>query len=84
MASKQWILSLLAAAMMAVLAGCNSGGTANVQNPPPPAQSNVTIAVQTSGLVNGSVPVNGTVSLTATVQGNSTQVGEGVGWLLTC
>ncbi len=84
MASKQWILSLLAAAMMAVLAGCNSGGTANVQNPPPPAQSNVTIAVQTSGLVKGSVPVNGTVSLTATVQGNSTQVGEGVGWLLTC
>jgi len=83
-AHKPWILSLLAAAMMAVLAGCNSGSTANVQNPPAPAQSNVTIAVQTSGLVNGSVAVNGTVSLTATVQGNSTQVGEGVGWLLTC
>jgi hypothetical protein len=83
-ANKPWILSLLAAAMMAVLAGCNSGSTANVQNPQPPAQSNVTIAVQTSGLVNGSLAVNGTVSLTATLQGNSTQVGEGVGWLLTC
>jgi hypothetical protein len=82
--SKQRILSLLAAAMMAVFAGCNSGSTANVQNPQPPAQSQVTVAVQTSGLVNGSVPVNGTVSLTATVQGSSTQVGEGVGWLLTC
>jgi hypothetical protein len=82
--SKQRILSLLAAAMMAVFAGCNSGSTANVQNPQPPAQSQVTVAVQTSGLDNGSVPVNGTVSLTATVQGSSTQVGEGVGWLLTC
>ena len=84
MANKPWILSVLAAAMTAVLAGCNSGSTANVQNPQPPAQSNVSIAVQTSGLVNGSVPVNGTVSLTATVQGSSTQVAEGVAWTLTC
>lgn len=70
--------------MLAMLDGCSSGGTANVQNPPPPTQSQVTISVQTSGLVNGSIPVNGTVSLTATVQGTATQVGEGVSWSLTC
>ena len=84
MATKRWILFLPLAAMIAVLAGCNSGSTSNVQNPPPPPPSNVTISVQTRGLTNGSVPVNGIVSLTATVQGTATQVGEGVAWYLTC
>jgi hypothetical protein len=83
-ANKRWILFLPLAAMIAVLAGCNSGSTLNVQNPPPPPPSNVTISVQTTGLTNGSVPVNGVVSLTATVQGTATQVGEGVAWYLTC
>ena len=83
MATRRWILFLMAA-VMAVLAGCSSGGTANVQNPPPPPQSQVTISVQTSGLVNGSIPINGTVSLTATIQGAAAQVGDGVAWSLTC
>ena len=80
----RWMLFVIAAAMLAMLAGCSSGDTANVQNPPPPPQSQVTISVQASGLVNGSIPVNGAVSLTATLQGTTTQVGEGVAWSLTC
>ncbi|MGB6385131.1 MAG: hypothetical protein WBE45_11055 [Terriglobales bacterium] len=84
MATKQWILFLPLAGMISVLAGCNSGSTANVQNPPPPPPSNVTISVQATGLTNGSVPVNGIVSLAATVQGTATQVGEGVAWSMTC
>jgi hypothetical protein len=83
-ATKRWILFLLAAVMIVVLAGCNSGSTANIQNPPPPPPSNVTITVQAAGLSNGTVPVNGTVSFTATVQGTATQVGEGVTWSLAC
>jgi hypothetical protein len=82
-ATKRWILFLLPAAMLSLFAGCG-GSTANVQNPPPPPQSNVTISVQTTGLSNGTVPVNGTISLTATVQGNTTQGGEGVAWSLAC
>ena len=84
MTTKRWILFLPLVAMISVLAGCNSGSTANVQNPPPPPPSNVTVSVQTTGLSNGSVPVNGIVSLTATVQGTATQVGEGVAWSMTC
>ena len=84
MATKRWIHFLPLAAMISVLAGCNSGSTANVQNPPPPPPPNVTVSVQTTGLTNGSVPVNGIVSLTATVQGTTTQVGEGVAWSMTC
>lgn len=83
-ANKRWMLSLLATATMAAFAGCGGSSTASVQNPPPPPQSNVTIAVQTSGLANGSVPVNGTVSLTATLQGTAAQVSAGVAWTLTC
>ncbi|HSZ62022.1 MAG TPA: hypothetical protein VK828_09495 [Terriglobales bacterium] len=83
MAIKRWILLLLSAVMVSVLAGCG-GSTANVQNPPPPPSSPVTISVQTTGLTNGSVPVNGTVGLTATVKGTASQVGEGVSWYLTC
>ena len=84
LATKRSVPLLLAAAMIAGLAGCNSGSTANVQNPQPPPQSQVSVSVQTSGLVNGSIPVDGTVSLTATVQGTASQVGEGVAWSLTC
>ena len=83
MATKRWILCLLPAAMISLLAGCG-GSTANVQNPPPPPPNNVTISVQTTGLTNGSIPVSGIVTLTATVQGTATQVGEGVAWSMTC
>ena len=83
MTTKRWILLLLPAVMISVLAGCG-GSTANVQNPPPPPQSQVAVSVQTTGLTNGMVPVNGIVTLTATVQGTPAQVGEGVAWYMTC
>ncbi len=39
----RWILFLLAAVLSAGLAGCG-GSTANVQNPPPPVQTQITVA----------------------------------------
>ncbi|MGA9527768.1 MAG: hypothetical protein WBS24_06605 [Terriglobales bacterium] len=83
MATKRWFQLLLLVTLIAALAGCG-GSTFNVQNPPGPPSSNVTVTVQATGLTNGSLPVNGTATLTATVQGTSTQVSEGVGWYLSC
>lgn len=81
MTTKPWVLFLLAAAMLAVLAGCG-GSTANVQNPPPPPPPpSVTVTVQTSA---SSISVSGTVSLTATIQGPAGIVSDGVVWTMTC
>ena len=80
MATKRWILLLLAAAMMAVLAGCSGGSTANVQNPQPPPQSQVTIAFQAEPA--GSLPVNGSENLTAVVTNDPNNYG--VDWSLAC
>jgi hypothetical protein len=77
-ATKRWILFLLAAAMTSFLAGCSSS-TANLQNPQAPPQSQVAISVQTSA---ASVAVNGTVSLTATVTNDPTNAGAD--WTLVC
>jgi hypothetical protein len=79
-ATRQWILSLLSAAIMAVLAGCNSGSTFNVQNPPPPAPPNLSIMFQTTP--PSSIPVGFTMNLTAVVSNDPNNYG--VDWALAC
>jgi hypothetical protein len=79
-ATRRWILSLLPAAMLALLAACNGGSTANVQNPPPPPASTVSIAFQSAPAT--SITINTTPALTAVVSNDSTNAG--VDWLLTC
>jgi hypothetical protein len=79
-AIQRWILSLLLAAMISVLAGCNSGSTANVQNPPPPPPSLVSIAYQPEP--NPSLNVGFSENLTAVVSNDPNNYG--VDWTLTC
>jgi hypothetical protein len=78
-AKKRWVLFLLAAAMMAVLAGCSSS-TANVENHLPPPASQVTIAFQPEPA--GSLAVNGSENLTAVVTNDPNNYG--VDWSLSC
>ncbi|MGD0416364.1 MAG: hypothetical protein ABSA80_13480 [Terriglobales bacterium] len=80
MATKQWILFLLAAAMISLLAGCGGGSTANVQNPAPPPTSTVTIAFQPEPA--GSLAVSFSENLTAVVTNDPNNYG--VDWSLTC
>ncbi len=80
MATQRWILSLLLAAMISVLAGCSSGSTANVQNPPPPPQSQVSIAYQPEP--TPSLNVGFSENLTAVVTNDPNNYG--VDWTLTC
>jgi hypothetical protein len=79
-ATQRWILSLLPAAMLAVLAACGGGSTFNVQNPPPPPPPNITIAFQP--VPSGAVTVGSTTNLTAVVSNDTTNAG--VDWSLTC
>lgn len=79
MATQRWILFLLAAAMISSLAGCG-GSTANVQNPPPPPQSKVSIAFQSEPAA--SVAVGFSENLTAVVSNDPSNAG--VDWSLTC
>jgi hypothetical protein len=78
-ATSRWTLI---AAMVSILAsaGCNSGSTANVTNPPPPPQQGVSIAFQSTP--PSSVVVGLTVTLAAVVTNDSTNAG--VDWNLTC
>jgi hypothetical protein len=76
-ATKEWILFLLAAAMIS-LAGC--GGSSNVQNQGPPPPSPITIAFQPEP--GGSLEVGFTENLTAVVSNDPS--GAGVDWSLTC
>jgi len=78
-ATNRWILFLVVAAMLTLLAGC--GSTANVQNPPPPPPPQVTVTVQTSA---SSIPVSGTVTLTATITGPANIVSDGIAWKYSC
>jgi hypothetical protein len=79
LATHRSIFLLLLAVTIATLAGCG-GSTDNVQNPPPPAQSSVTIAfTPTPG---ASLGVSFSENLTATV-GNDPK-NYGVDWNLTC
>jgi hypothetical protein len=79
-ATKRWILFLLSAAMIPVLAGCNSGSTFNVQNPPPPPPSTVTVAFQSQPVL--SIAVGFMTNLTAVVTNDAHNYG--VDWTLVC
>ena len=78
MATRRWILSLLSAAMISVLAGCSSN-TFNVQNPPPPPPN---LAINLSTMPANPLPVNQTTTLAATVTGDPNNYG--VDWSVTC
>ena len=80
MATQRWILSLLLVAMISVLAGCSSGGTANVQNPPPPPQSQVSIAFQPEPAPSLNVGFSENITAVVTNDPNN----YGVDWTLTC
>ena len=80
MATRRWILSLLPAAMLAVLAACGGGSAANIQNPPPPPSSTVSIAFQPAPAA--SISINATQAITAVVSNDPSNAG--VDWSLTC
>lgn len=81
MATQRWILSLLLAATISVLAGCSSGSTANVQNPrPPPQGSQVSIAFQPEPAP--ALNVGFSENITAVVKNDPNNYG--VDWTLTC
>jgi len=85
MLTERWILLFLAAAMILALAGCNSGSTFNVQNPPPPPPSDLCVsftATCSATPATYSLLVNATLSLTATVTNDPSNAG--VDWALTC
>ena len=84
MAPRRWILLSLTAMLAIALAGCNSGSTANVQNPPAPPAAGVSIAFQptppSATVINVSTPVTAVVT-NDTSNGGS---GSGVDWTLAC
>ena len=80
MATNRWILALLPASALVILAGCNGGSTANVQNPPPPPASNITIAFQPEPAP--ALNISFSEPLIANV--NNDPNNYGVDWSLTC
>ena len=80
MATQRWILSPLLGAILSVLAGCSSGSTANVQNPPPPPPSNVAIAFQPEPAP--ALNVGFSENITAVVTNDPSNAG--VSWSLAC
>ena len=81
MFAQRWKLgTTLTVALVLVSAACNSGSTANVQNPPPPPQQGITVAFQSTP--PSSVVIGSTASLAAVVNNDSTN--SGVDWSCTC
>jgi len=78
-ATRRWILVLPLVTLISVLTGC-AGSTANVQNPPVPPSSTVSIAFQPAP--PASVTVGATTPLAAVVNNDSGNTG--VDWSLTC
>ncbi len=78
-AMRRWTLALLAAATIS-LAGCGGASTANVQNPPPPPASNISVSFQSPP--PQSIAINTTANLTANV--NNDPSNAGVDWALPC
>jgi hypothetical protein len=75
----KWGLFALAGAI-SVLAGCEGGTTANVQNPAAPAGMPISITFQPAP--PGSIAINGSAALTAVVNNDPTD--SGVDWSLNC
>lgn len=80
MAIRRWILSILLGAAISVLAGCSSGSTANVQNPPPPPPSKVAIAFQPEPAPALNVGFSENITAVVTNDPNN----YGVDWTVTC
>jgi hypothetical protein len=78
-AIRRWILSLVSAAGIAALAGCG-GSTTNVQNPPAPPSTPVSIAFQPAPAA--SVTLNSTIPIAAVVSNDPSNAG--VDWALPC
>jgi len=78
--TKGSLLLFLTGAMLAVLAACGGGSTANVQNPLAPPSSTVSIAFQPAPAA--SIPINSTPTFTAVVSNDPSNAG--VDWSLTC
>lgn len=79
MLTRSQILTLFAAVLVAVLTGCG-GSTTNVQNPPPPASTNVSIAFQPVPVQT--ISLNAATTITAVVNDDSSNAG--VDWSLLC
>jgi hypothetical protein len=78
-AIRRWILSFSSAGVIAVLASCG-GSTMNVQNPPPPPGSPVSIAFQPPPAASLSLASNSPI--TAVVTNDPSKAG--VDWSLSC
>jgi hypothetical protein len=79
-ATRRWTDFLLPAAMISTLAACGGGSTANVQNPPAPPASQVSITFNPAPAA--SIAINTTAPLTAVVSNDPSNAG--VDWSLTC
>ena len=79
MPNSRWILLLFSVAIIAALAGCG-GSTTNVQNPPAPAASSVSIAFKPAP--TGSISLAGTAPIVAVVSNDPSSAG--VDWALLC
>ena len=80
MTLNRWMLILLTAFALGILAGCEGGSTANVQNPPPPPPSNITIAFQPEP--SPTLNISSSENLIASVTNDPNNYG--VDWSLTC
>jgi hypothetical protein len=78
-AIRKWIPIFASAVMISVLAGCGKS-TTNVQNPPAPATTAVSIAFHPAPA--GSINLNSTTAITAVVSNDSSNAG--VDWALLC
>lgn len=79
MAPRKSIISFFPAAILATLAACG-GGTSNIQNPPAPASTSVSIAFQPAPA--SAIPLGANAALTAVVTNDPTN--SGVDWSLLC
>jgi hypothetical protein len=78
-AIRRWSLFVISGAIL-ILAGCGGGTTLNVQNPPAPTTSAVSIAFQPAPPT--SVSLAGTAPVTAVVTNDPTN--SGVDWVVNC
>jgi hypothetical protein len=76
---RRYILLCFVAGMIAALAACGNNNL-NIQNPPAPAASNVSISLQPAPAAT--IPLGATTTLTAVVSNDSSNAG--VDWSLLC